>query len=94
MTARLPSWGVNQNESLPVLIARGVEIFIIGGGELPVNEHGECMAIRLRIGRYPLRQQGGGHCRVGPELNCENVAGIVPRGGGSMDACPRESEEP
>src|SRR5712671_2168462 len=71
--------GVNQDESLTVLITRGVEILVIGGGELPVDEHGECMPIRLRIRSQSLRQHGGGHCRIGPEFNRENVAGIVPR---------------
>src|SRR5690606_4259200 len=75
---RTPVRRVEQHQELAVLAAHRVEIFVVTGGELPVDEQRITVPrtgwIRIDAGR----QGRGGGLRRRPELDSEHVADVVP----------------
>ena len=70
---------VHDDEELPILASNRVVQLRPGvGAGLPVDEQGGCAA-RVRVGLEARRQQGRDGVRVGPVLEHEEVADVVPR---------------
>src|SRR5262245_56303736 len=70
---------IHKDEKLAILIACRVQQFIVFTGELPIEEKCSGMARSSGVGREPVRQRRSHNCRVSPELDHQEVAGVVPR---------------
>lgn len=84
--------GIQGDEELTVLGARGVEVLQMGGGILPVDEHRDAAPAGDRVGGQALGQSRRGRVRAGEELHGDHGTGVVPRRGGRQvrDTAGRE----
>src|SRR5580658_665768 len=71
--------GLDQHKGLPVLIARRIRHFVVGTGELPIQKPEEGAPFGLRVSRNPRGQQCLDGILMGPVLDGETIAGVMPR---------------
>src|SRR5258706_14777368 len=82
---RLVPPGVDENESLSVLVSRRIQVLLVLRRELPIQEHYQGMAVGLGVCRQALGQE---RCRgpwIGPIFDSDRVAPVV-SGGRRIDS--------